>query len=48
MQKQLEDLYKDKPYKLSQLTYEDKKVKIKNGKIEKYSSAFANKNSDFL
>lgn len=48
MQKQLEELYKDKPYNLSQLNYEDGKVKIKGGKIEKYSEAFADKNSDFL
>lgn len=48
MQKYLDELYKDKPYKLSQLSYEDSKVKIVNGKIEKYSDAFADKNSDFL
>lgn len=48
MQKYLDELYKDKPYKLSQLSYEDGKVKIVNGKIEKYSDAFADKNSDFL
>lgn len=48
MQKYLDELYKDKPYKLSQLSYEDGKVKIVNGKIEKYNDAFADKNSDFL